>query len=124
MNSIWEGSGNVQCLDVLRALQREPAALAALFAELATLRGHDRVLGARVQRVEDGLRDLAHAEARARLWVEELAMLLAASVLTRAAPAFVADAYVKTRLHGERGAEYGAFAGEVDVARLLERALP
>jgi putative acyl-CoA dehydrogenase len=96
----------------------------ALFAELAVLREVDHVVDARAERVRAGLRDVASGERLARLWVEELAQLLSASVLLRGAPSFVSDAYIQTRLRGERGAEYGSVTAELDTVRLLERALP
>ena len=99
------GSGNVNALDVVRALTRQPAALAALGSELALARGHSTTLDAAIDRVES-----AHAEAlgadaqlRARRLVEHLAITLQAALLVQHSPAIVADAFVASRLGGEHG---------------------
>jgi putative acyl-CoA dehydrogenase len=124
VNSIWEGSGNVQCLDVLRAMQREPDAAAALFAEIERARGADARLDARIERVKDGLRDASAELSGARRLVEELARLLAASLLVREAPGAVSSAYCMTRIAGDHGSEYGTLPPGVDTLALVDRALP
>jgi putative acyl-CoA dehydrogenase len=124
VNSIWEGSGNVQCLDVLRALGREPAVRDALFAELRAATGQSRIYDAHVARLEGELAKLEHIERRARKLVEDAALAIAASVLLRHAPGSLGEAFVATRLGGERGSEYGSCAVELDVPLLLGRALP
>jgi len=128
LNSIWEGSGNVNALDVLRALTREPASLAALGKELALARGHDAALDAAVDECEQaGGRALeADAPWAARRIVERLAVTLQAALLVRHSPGPVADAFVASRLRGGHGATFGTLgpdvgAGTVDV--LLGRAL-
>ena len=128
LNSIWEGSGNVNALDVLRALTREPASLAALGKELALARGHDAALDAAVDECEQaGARALeADAPWAARRIVERLAVTLQAALLVRHSPGPVADAFVASRLRGGHGATFGTLgpdvgAGTVDV--LLGRAL-
>jgi putative acyl-CoA dehydrogenase len=120
LNSIWEGSGNVICLDVLRALSRDPAAAAALQGELEAAKGasrvYDRALAAHGARWP-GL----PGEGEARWFVENLATLLTASVLLRFAPDAVADGYAATRLEpGARGRVYGAVSG-LDSQAILER---
>ncbi len=119
LNSIWEGSGNVICLDVLRTLRREPLAGEVLSDELGKAAGqtrhYDAAMKAHMQRFPK-LPD----EAQARWYVESLATLLTASVLIRHAPAAVSDAYVATRLSGERGRTAGAI-GNVDVDNILVR---
>jgi putative acyl-CoA dehydrogenase len=121
LNSIWEGSGNIQCLDVLRALAREPETVQAVGDELAAASGHDATFDAFVDRLRD---DLAAArEAGARLLVERLALALQASVLLRAgSPA--ATLFIRSRLGGEHGLAFGTLPAEVDAAPLLARALP
>jgi len=122
LNSIWEGSGNVICLDVLRTLRREKDAADMLAAELDAARGVDR-------RFDDGLR--AHRkrwpdppdEVEARWYTENTAALLSAAVLLRNAPAAVSDGYVATRIVGERGRVAGAVCG-LDVFALLGRVAP
>ena len=122
VNSVWEGSGNVNCLDVLRALGREPESREAFVAELERGRGADRHLDAALS----GLgRELDEAdEAGARRLVERLALALQASLLVRHAPAEVADAFCATRLGGEGGRAYGTLPPGVDVAAILERHRP
>ncbi len=121
LNGIWEGSGNVICLDLLRALTKDPRALAALNAELDAAT-QDRCYAAALQAHRDrwsGLPD----EAEARWFAERTALLLTASVLIRHAPAEIADAFVATRLAGERGRVSGA-AGFSDPGRILSRLGP
>jgi putative acyl-CoA dehydrogenase len=127
VNSIWEGSGNVQCLDVLRAMSREPSTFDALLAEIDSARGENRVLDEAVSDLKRGFAQVSRSsqlEAQARYWVERLALCLSASLLVRTAPAFVADAYCSTRLPGRAGTEYGALSVTIEAEQLIERALP
>lgn len=121
LNSIWEGSGNVQCLDVLRALSKEPAAGAALLAEIGAGRG----LHPALDRVVDALPgELENAEpAIARHLVERLALALQASLLLRAGSP-VADAFCRTRLAGEHGLAMGTLPPDLAARTLIDRALP
>ncbi|MCX4999722.1 acyl-CoA dehydrogenase family protein [Streptomyces longwoodensis] len=120
--SIWEGSGNVNALDVLRALGRDPATVDALFAELAPARGADARLDAAVTRLKDTLATATPSGAR-RL-VELMALTLQASLLVRHAPSAVADAFCATRLGGDWGHSFGTLPDGADVDAILERALP
>jgi putative acyl-CoA dehydrogenase len=120
--SIWEGSGNVNALDVLRALGRDPATVDALFAELAPARGADARLDAAVTRLRDTLATATPSGAR-RL-VELMALTLQASLLVRHAPSAVADAFCATRLGGDWGHSFGTLPDGADVDAVLERALP
>ncbi|MCR9111938.1 MAG: acyl-CoA dehydrogenase family protein [Rhodobacteraceae bacterium] len=119
LNAIWEGSGNVICLDILRTLRREPLAGEVLSRELGAVAGqyrrYDAALSAHMQRFPR-LPD----EAQARWYAESLASLLTASVLIRTAPLAVAEAYVATRLGGERGRVPGA-VGAIDMGGILSR---
>lgn len=124
VNSIWEGSGNVQCLDVLRVLEKQPSAIDALFLELAQARGQNRHLDAHVERLKSAFFERGTLEASARRLVEDVALALSASVLLRHAPASVSDAFCATRLGRERGFEYGTLPPAVDARALVERALP
>jgi putative acyl-CoA dehydrogenase len=127
VNSIWEGSGNVQCLDVLKALAKDPAGLAALLAELEIAKGEHVALDAALRDTKAEFANAANLGARegqARFWVERLAKMLSASLLLRSAPDFVSQAYCATRLGGQGGAEYGAFSASVESVKLIERALP
>jgi putative acyl-CoA dehydrogenase len=121
--SIWEGCGNIQCLDVLRALVREPGTREAFFAEVALARGADRRLDAARAELEKELADPAEAEHRARRIVERMAILLQASLLARAGNAAVADAFC-TRLEPGRGLAFGTLPRGVDARALAERARP
>ena len=121
LNSIWEGSGNVAALDVLRATLKEPEGLPAFMAECELVRGAD----ARLDRHLDRLRTLAapaEPQFEARRLVEELALALQASLLVRHAPAAVADAFCAGRL-GEGGRVYGTLPPGVDAGAIVERAV-
>ncbi|ELS51332.1 acyl-CoA dehydrogenase family protein [Streptomyces viridochromogenes] len=120
--SIWEGSGNVNALDVLRALSREPGTADALFAELALAQGADARLDAAVTRLKGLL--TGGSEAGARRLVELMALTLQASLLVRHAPAPVADAFCATRLGGDWGHAFGTLPDAADVDAILGRALP
>lgn len=120
--SIWEGSGNVNALDVLRALGRSPATAHALFDELALARGADARLDAAVVRLESGLAKAS--ETGARRLVELMALTLQASLLVRHAPPAVADAFCATRLGGDWGHAFGTLPDGADLDGVLERALP
>jgi putative acyl-CoA dehydrogenase len=123
VNAIWEGSGNVICMDVLRALTREPDTQPALLAELHAARGGDARLDAAIRELESWLLQLGDVEPAARRLVERAALCLQASLLVRFAPAPVADAFCATRLGGAGGLGFGALAPGVETAPLLERAL-
>ena len=126
LNSIWEGSGNIQCLDVLRAIQKAPKSLAALFGEIALARGADHRLDIFVATLRDdlGRLDPEEAETRARHLVERLALALQGSLLVRHAPPAVADAFCASRLAGEGGRAFGTLPAGTDVGMILERAAP
>lgn len=123
VNAIWEGSGNVMCLDVLRALSREPDAAAAVLQQLA---GESRGLSGTAEAVAfvgKAFRRL-DSERVARLAVERLALLAAAAALNAVSPRH-AELFAATRLAGDHGGMYGAVdVGGDDVRALLERALP
>ncbi|PWE29293.1 DNA alkylation response protein [Maritimibacter sp. 55A14] len=122
LNAIWEGSGNVICLDILRTLAREPMAAEALHAELDAAAGADPRYDAALEAHRDRWPG-AVPEGEARWYAERLAVLLSASVLLRRAPAAVSDGYVATRLEGRRGQTAGAVAG-LDEAGILARLMP
>jgi putative acyl-CoA dehydrogenase len=123
LNSIWEGSGNVICLDVLRSLGREPEAVERLAAELDAARGSNPDYDAAL--VDLRARWPAPPpETEARWFVERLATLLAAAVLLREGAEPVAEAYVATRVSGEGGRTAGAWPRGLDRAGILARAVP
>ncbi|HPG28196.1 MAG TPA: acyl-CoA dehydrogenase family protein, partial [Myxococcota bacterium] len=123
VNAIWEGSGNVMCLDVLRAIVREPESLAAVRAELEVARGGDRRLDEAIARITSMLEQRDAVEAGARVLVEELAIALQAGLLLRHAPTAVAEAFVAARVAGG-GRLFGTLPTTVDVRPILERAHP
>ena len=124
VNSIWEGSGNVNALDLLRALVKQPSALAAYMDEIALAGGGD----SRLDRALASLRELfaAHAteEGAARRIVERMALLLQASLLVRHAPPFVADAFCATRLGDEGGLAFGTLPARADTRAIVDRSWP
>jgi putative acyl-CoA dehydrogenase len=124
LNGIWEGSGNVMCLDVLRAMAREPATVEAFRAELDLAGGADHRFDAARAAFDAELADLDAIEHRARRLVERMALLLQASLLLRHAPPAVADAFCAARLGGGQGLAFGTLPRGVDVAGIVERARP
>ncbi|KUN89749.1 DNA alkylation response protein [Streptomyces bungoensis] len=124
LNSIWEGAGNVQALDVLRALRREPGALDACLTEIGRAHGADHRLDRAVKDLFTELADLENVEGRARRLVERLALVLQGSLLVRHAPPAVADAFCASRLGGDHGASFGTLPGGLDLASVVERARP
>jgi putative acyl-CoA dehydrogenase len=125
LNGIWEGSGNVISLDVLRALAREPDGLPAFLAECERGRGGDRRLDAHLDALPATLADLAGPDAqwRARHAVEALALAFQASLLVRHAPPAVADAFCAGRLGEGRGRVYGTLPAGVDGDAIVARSL-
>ena len=122
--SIWEGSGNVMSLDVLRALTRAPRALEVFLDELRQAQGADARLDERVVELEGQFSDPATLETRARRVVESMALCLQGSLLVRHAPAAVADAFCASRLGGEGGLEYGTLPAGSDFEAIIARSLP
>lgn len=122
LNSIWEGSGNVQALDVLRALQREPEALNAFLQEVGKARGADHRLDGAIKDLLTELADLNGIEARARRLVERMALVLQGSLLVRWAPPAVADAFCASRLGGDWGTAFGTLPHSLDLGSVVTRA--
>ena len=124
LNSIWEGSGNVNALDVLRAMSREKGVLESYFGEVALARGNDARLDAAATDLERELADSADGEVRARYIVERMALVFQASLLVRQSPGYVADAFCVSRLDGRYGHAYGTLPRDVDFSAIVERAAP
>lgn len=124
VNSIWEGSGNVICLDILRAAEKETGALDAVLAEISAARGGDARFDNATDALRQAWRDKTGIEQRARTLAERTAQLLQASLLLRHAPAAVADAFITSRLMGDHGRTYGTLPLGVDVEAILTRAWP
>ncbi len=121
LNSIWEGSGNIQCLDVLRAMGREQGTLEAFFAELEPARGEHALLDAAMADLKDEFARMAGIETRARRVVEKMALALQASLLSRAGNASVSDAFCASRLGTDRGHAFGTLPEGIDFSALIER---
>jgi putative acyl-CoA dehydrogenase len=125
LNGIWEGSGNVMSLDVLRALGREPEGLPAFLAECELARGGDARLDAHLDSLPATLGELGGTDAQwlARRAVEDLAVAFQASLLVRNAPAAVADAFCAGRLGESRGRAFGTLPRGIDGRAIVDRAL-
>ena len=123
VNSIWEGSGNVQCLDILRAMQRQPGSLEAVFAELEKTAGVDPRLDQRKTSLKNRMANTANFHYEARRLVEELAICLQANLLLQAGNTLVADAFLQSRLQ-PGGLAYGTLPVCIPCTRLIERARP
>jgi putative acyl-CoA dehydrogenase len=127
LNSIWEGSGNVAALDVLRAIAKEPEGLPAFLEECELAVGGDPRLDEHLKRVRSRTAEVFSSEDpqfEARRVVEDLAVALEASLLVRFSPPAVADAFCAARLGGEGGRVYGTLPPGVDARAIVERALP
>ena len=124
VNTIWEGSGNVQCLDVLRALSKTPAVLDAFFAEVTQARGAQPLLDQHIAALATDLKDLRDFEYRARDVVDRMALALQGSLLVRHAPAFVADAFCQSRLGQVGQHNCGTLPRGVDACAIIARATP
>ena len=125
VNSIWEGSGNVQCLDMLRAMHRQPGAVDAFMTEVQAGRGADARLDRAMATLACELADQTDIEYRARGVVEKMALALQGSLLLRSGNAAVADAFCASRLGGEgSGLTFGNLPRGVDCAALVNRATP
>jgi putative acyl-CoA dehydrogenase len=121
LTSIWEGSGNVMSLDVLRALVRTPRTLEVFLAELDQARGSDRRLDSYLDGLKDQFSDPTTLESRARRVVESLALALQGSLLVRHGDPAVADAFCASRLDRDAGLEYGTLPAGTDFEAIIER---
>jgi putative acyl-CoA dehydrogenase len=124
VNAIWEGSGNVMALDLLRVLQREPQTVEIVMDDLAAAAGGDRRLTVQLKRVQGVLHEPRLLDRRARDLAEGLALLAAGNILAAHAPAAVADAFIATRLQGPARQTYGQGLEGADTRTIIERALP
>ena len=122
LNSIWEGSGNIQCLDVLRALSREPATRAALFAELAKAKGANTLLDAEISALALQLDDATEVEKRSRFLVERMALTLQAATLVTAGDHLVSDNFCQSRFGSLSGTTFGTLAAAAPITQLIARA--
>lgn len=123
LNSIWEGSGNIMCLDMLRALFRSPDSISVVEQELSAARGADRRYDRFVDALYAEFTNRADFEARARRLTERLSLAVQGSLLVRHAPTAVADAFCASRLDGEWGHAFGTLPAGIDHRAIAERAL-
>jgi putative acyl-CoA dehydrogenase len=124
LNSIWEGSGNVIALDVLRILLKMPEALDAFLAEVDLAAGSDRRLDEHVAKLRENLGDRDDLETRARRVAEDLALALQGSLVVRHAPSEVADAFFASRLGEAGGLAYGTLPASTDLTAIIDRHRP
>jgi len=124
LNSIWEGSGNVQCLDVLRGMAKNPASVEAFFTEVEAAAGADERLDLATSELREELRELDAIEVRARRIVEWMALVLQGSLLVRFGDPAVADAFCASRLGGDAGRAFGTLPPGADFAGIVARHNP
>lgn len=124
VNSVWEGSGNVNALDLLRAMSREEGAVDALLVELGAASGGNTYYDTALKELLNEFADLDGLEYRARRLSSRIAVLLQAAQLIRHAPETVADAFAASRLGGDHTGQFGTLPRGVDTAAIIERALP
>lgn len=124
LSSIWEGSGNVICLDVLRAMARSPQSLDAFMAEVEEAVPAEPRLARFVDSLKSELSSFEDAERRARRVVERMALALQGSLVVRYADPAVADAFCASRLEGDWGRVFGTLPPGIDAASIIERHRP
>jgi putative acyl-CoA dehydrogenase len=124
LNSIWEGSGNVNALDVLRAIAKERGVLDSFIAEVRAVRGAHAALDRAANALERHLADLDDAERSARRIVEEMAVLLQAALLVRTSPDYVYEAFIASRVAGDWGRVYGTLGRDANLRDIVSRATP
>jgi putative acyl-CoA dehydrogenase len=122
LNGIWEGTGNVICLDVLRSMQRDPGTITVFLDELRKGRGGDQRLDASIRKVQQRLSSPHEFEAGARRLVETMALLFQASLMVRHSSPAMADAFCATRLEGNWGRAFGTMPKGLDTQAITERA--
>ena len=122
INAIWEGSGNVQCLDMLRALSRTPGSLEALLCEIDKAKGQNKCFDLHVQQLKQTVSDLNNFEYRARSVVESMALALQASVLWQSGNDLVADAFCRSCFQTGSHQLYGTLPEEINCEAMIERA--
>ena len=124
LNSIWEGSGNVNALDVLRAMSREPESVTAFLLEVERASGSDARFDRAVTELKRELANMADAETRARRVVERMALTLEGSLLLRFGDPAVADAFCASRLAGDWGPSFGTLPPSTEFAAIVARHRP
>lgn len=124
INAIWEGSGNVQCLDALRAVAKQPESYAALQAELAQVKGVNKLLDSAIEQLPKLLQQAQAQPFYARQWVEHIARTMQAALLQQHAPHAVADAFCQSRLGDAAHMGYGRLTDPAAAQQIVQRAWP
>ncbi|MCE7520244.1 isovaleryl-CoA dehydrogenase [Vreelandella titanicae] len=124
INAIWEGSGNVQCLDILRAIEKQPEVLDAYFAELGLSQGANGHLDRFIHQLQRQMQDTQTLQYRARQLADGMALALQGALLVQHAPAYVADAFCAGRLADRSGLNTGTLPTGLDCAAIIQRARP
>jgi putative acyl-CoA dehydrogenase len=124
LNSIWEGSGNVICLDVLRAMVKSPESVQIFFEEIEETAPASPEVADSVRKLKVELSDFEHIEPRARAVVERMALTLQGALLVRDGDPAVADAFCASRLGGDWGRAFGTLPASADVKRIIARHTP
>ena len=127
LNAIWEGSGNVMCLDLLRAIGRDVEGFTAILDHIAEQSGRNTLVVEALDRVQSILKDPARAETEARFATEQLALAAAATLMIQHASGEAADAFAASRLGGLWRATYGTFGGiakRPDCRAVIDRVMP
>jgi putative acyl-CoA dehydrogenase len=124
VNAIWEGSGNVMCLDVLRVIEREPETLSKVIMQFGAVASAEPRLKRAITRIEALAQDVGRDQSVARTLVELLALAAAAALLARYAPRHVSDVFLATRLSGSWRNTYGAGLASANTSAILDRAAP
>ncbi|MHA7879713.1 MAG: acyl-CoA dehydrogenase family protein [Saccharospirillum sp.] len=124
VNAIWEGSGNIQCLDVLRALNKEPHALDTLLQEIGRAKGHSHTFDQAIRALPTLFKDTDTLEYRARNVIDQLAIAFQASQLIQHGDQAIADAFVASRLECRGSLNFGGLPTTVDCRGIIERAMP
>ncbi|MCB1247144.1 MAG: acyl-CoA dehydrogenase family protein [Acidimicrobiia bacterium] len=124
LNAIWEGSGNVIALDLLRAVVREPESVKAFFVELETYDSADADVATAVGRAKHAVHDATEPELEARITVELLAMAWAGALVVRYGDDDLLAAFVASRLRGDHGAQFGTLRSGLPITDLARRAVP
>lgn len=123
VNSVWEGSGNVQCLDVLRSVQKEPQTIEAVFNELEKVQGANQLFDRFLLNLKNEFVNLENLEYRARTIVEKFALALQSSTLLKTAPDFVAEAFCISRLSSNKNLNFGTLPVGVEAEKIIERSM-
>lgn len=124
VNSVWEGSGSINALDALRAIEREPEALDAWLTEVGAAKGENRHLDSAIEKVLNELSDLNGIEFRARRIASLMATTLQAALLIRHGDPVVADTFAQARLGGDWTGTFGTLPASADLASIAKRAVP